>query len=575
MTTTRTRPALTSIPSKVDIKLGTTFTLFQAGRKRLNPSYFLCVFRDVDTDVRRQAITQSIGDAVGPLLLELTEGTSDPLNGVVQLYQGDWMLTVYEQVSATNLDAANANRTVWSELVRVSAQCDADPGPQPYDPCAGCGDVECTLCGEIAKIGSTAQAIVDCIDDAGKTEAVQALICDPCPPTTVNEVESETPTITVLQGGNPVGTLNPATGVHTVPECDPCPPPEPCPIDIEVLNSNGDLVDSASIPDPCEQEGPVVLTAPDGRIFWDGVRFTEVVSDGTIDIDCDTRIPAAYVLDGGSKTGTYKVDGAVNGKTRYRLDANHTLEYSGTRWECVHPGPDDQAAPGGEGSPWDADWSGTSLTVTQATIGQYCDDCEPQEPCPVVISINETEVLTVDDPCVEPTVNIEVVNEDDTQVGSLVGGQWVVPTAKSLCTLITEAETTEEITDCIRSAGKRTDVQCNLMGTAEVANAVTEFMCFPADVRAAILASECTPSVFDTLRVQFQPYANEARYDFTAADAGTYDTPTNDGGSGTITYSINGGAFAAWPGATAFVATDYIVIRRTTSTTLGWVQIEQ
>jgi lysophospholipase L1-like esterase len=43
----------------------------------------------------------------------------------------------------------------------------------------------------------------------------------PAEPTTVNGTESDTPTITVLQGGVQVGTLNPATGVHTVPECEP------------------------------------------------------------------------------------------------------------------------------------------------------------------------------------------------------------------------------------------------------------------------------------------------------------------------------------------------------------------
>lgn len=341
----------------MDIKLGTTFTLFQAGRKRLNPSYFLCVFRDVDANEIRQAITQSLGDSVGPLLLELTEGTSDPINGVVQLYSGDWVLTVYEQTSSTNLDASNANRTVWSELVRVSAQCDADPGPQPYDPCDGCPGGG-TLCEEVED--STPAEIVACIAEADKTEAVQALICDPCDPTTVNGVESDTPTITVLQGGNPVGTLNPETGVVTI---DECPPPEPC--------------------------EPLKVT--------------------------------------------------VNGET--------------------------------------------ALAV--------------ENPC------DETAALTVVD------------SEGDPVTVTVLEGVITVP------------------------------------------------------------ALPCAPGGFDVLRIQFQPYANEARYDFTAVDAGTYDNPTNDGGSGTITYSINGGAFGAWPGATAFVNGNNIRIRRTTATALGWVQIEQ
>ena len=58
-----------------------------------------------------------------------------------------------------------------------------------------------------------------------------------CPaptPTTVNGVTSDTPTITVLQGGVEVGTLNPATGVHTVPE------PEACDPRIELRLNGGD-----------------------------------------------------------------------------------------------------------------------------------------------------------------------------------------------------------------------------------------------------------------------------------------------------------------------------------------------
>ena len=157
----------------------------------------------------------------------------------------------------------------------------------------------------------------------------------------------------------------------------------------------------------------MVLTAPDGSILWDGITFTKVVSGGTIDIDCDTPIPAAYVLDGGSKTGTYKVDGSVNGKPRYRLDANHTLEYSGTRWECIHPGSDDQAALGDEAFPWLADWSGTSLTVTQATIGQYC--CECPECDPLTVTVNGLEGPTVNEPCGE-TVTLTVEDSEGDPV---------------------------------------------------------------------------------------------------------------------------------------------------------------
>src|SRR5690606_4977389 len=43
-----------------------------------------------------------------------------------------------------------------------------------------------------------------------------------CPAAAVNGAESEALVILELQGGSQVGTLKPATGVHTVPECDVC-----------------------------------------------------------------------------------------------------------------------------------------------------------------------------------------------------------------------------------------------------------------------------------------------------------------------------------------------------------------
>jgi hypothetical protein len=445
----------------VDIKLGTTFTLFQPGRKRLNPSYFLCVFRDTDANETRQAITQSIGDAVGPLLLELTEGTSDPLDGVVQLYSGDWVLTVYEQTSATNLDAANADRNVWTELVRVSAQCDADPGPEPYDPCEGCVEVA----------------------------------------TTVNGEESDTPTITVLQGGIEVGTLNPATGVVTIDECpEGCTDPytikwdvdgteitilvdeDPCggeavlscdtvidavvvegagsedvnglypmsirtenfvrfaregnnSVDWEIAGEDATLPEIHNIDNEVVYQGDVfpsslqtsavaeitwsvfngVAPAPtvrqatigdlcggepvpceDASVTWDGEPLLTIPSGGTQDLDCNTLVNAAYAVDGGSVTGTYKPDGTLNSREVFRLDVSHNFQYTGTRWRLVKPGSDYDAALGSETKPWDADWSATPVTVTQATIGAYCDDCEPCEP--VTIQLQDSAANPIGSP---------------------------------------------------------------------------------------------------------------------------------------------------------------------------------
>jgi hypothetical protein len=81
-----------------------------------------------------------------------------------------------------------------------------------------------------------------------------------CPaptPTTVNGTESDTPTITVLQGGVQVGTLNPATGVHTVPECEEPPPCE----DLVITVGRAEL---ETVPDPCGQTVAISVLDSEG-----------------------------------------------------------------------------------------------------------------------------------------------------------------------------------------------------------------------------------------------------------------------------------------------------------------------
>ena len=56
----------------------------------------------------------------------------------------------------------------------------------------------------------------------------------------------------------------------------------------------------------------------------------------------------------------------------------------------------------------------------------------------------------------------------------------------------------------------------------------------------------------------------------TADEAGNYNAYTQDGGSGTITYSKNGGAFVALSGAITLAVGDTIQVRRTTITAAGW-----
>jgi len=95
-------------------------------------------------------------------------------------------------------------------------------------------------------------------------------------------------------------------------------------------------------------------------------------------------------------------------------------------------------------------------------------------PCdPLTVTVNDTiEYATVDEPC-GATTNVEVVNEADEQVGTLVTGKIVVPTAKSLCELVTEG-TSEEVAICVISSGKRPGVLAEIIPTVPEGDTVAQ-----------------------------------------------------------------------------------------------------
>jgi uncharacterized membrane protein len=55
--------------------------------------------------------------------------------------------------------------------------------------------------------------------------------------------------------------------------------------------------------------------------------------------------------------------------------------------------------------------------------------------------------------------------------------------------------------------------------------------------------------------------------------AGTFTSTTNDGGSGTITFSKNGGAFALFSSPLVLANTDTLVVKRTTTTSAGFFKL--
>jgi hypothetical protein len=194
------------------------------------------------------------------------------------------------------------------------------------------------------------------------------------------------------------------------------------PLFYTIENTDGTALLTGMEMDPCGKT--LTLTAPDATITFDGLALGTAPSGATTNFDCGTLLDAAYVENGGSVTGTYFVTGTLNGREVYTLDNDHNLEYTGTRWRLVKPGQDIDAAAGSEQFPWDADWSATSVTVQQATIGAYCGGDEV--PCAdLTVEVNGEVYGTVANPC-GATAVVDVENTDGTDVGGIVGGKWVV-----------------------------------------------------------------------------------------------------------------------------------------------------
>lgn len=289
---------------------------------------------------------------------------------------------VYQQEFGGTLDV-NPNKA----LVAIDVSVSVTGKSACFEPCLPATDFFCALieAKTWAKIkacmteGQVADAIADLCDDA-PCDPLSIAINSEDGVIVVNEPCGANVSIAVTQGGVEVGSWDGTAWI--VPECE------------------------------------------DAQVTFDGLPVLTIPCGDTGNLDCGTLLDAAYVSDGSSVTGTYLVTGTLNGREVYTLDVDHNLEYTGTGWRLVKPGSDVDAALGSETFPWEADWSATSLSVEQATIGAYCGGNEV--PCAdLTIAINGTTYGTITDPC-GATAPVDVHDSNGNDVGSLVSGAWVV-----------------------------------------------------------------------------------------------------------------------------------------------------
>ena len=138
-----------------------------------------------------------------------------------------------------------------------------------------------------------------------------------------------------------------------------------------------------------------------------------------------------------------------------------------------------------------------------------------------------------------------------------------------MCGLITD-DTAEEVSTCIISSGKRADVLAELIPTVPEADVVTQVYDVMTPEQQAIIRD-----LF--LFIKFVWQAGDADtylWTVTADEAGTFMTYTPTGTNGTLTYSLNGGGYAALSGTIVLAVNDTITVRRTTTTNAGSVKWE-
>jgi hypothetical protein len=459
----------------VQIERGASNTLVVMARVTLSPSYWLLHFTDIERGGNAYCVVEPGNSGGAFISLTFTETTAPvALDGEVLLAPpGNWNVKIYEQTSSTNLVPASANRLVkdvdvfvvgdgvadggWTETCPTDGD-ECDPlsvrvNGQPYasiaDPCGAIATVDVEQDGTaVGSLVGGVWVIPTCDDlsyslvNTNDDELDSGSVPDPCgenltliaPDATIRATDTvlivaqvpsgsnynlpQTYVTYITAGGTPLYLFPTDTGFDglNLVTSDPI-------LNADLRNSLGNVVGAAKVTAE-DLMNDTVPIAPDGTITFDGLSVGTVPSGDTENLDCGTLLKAAYVQDGGSVTGTYLVTGTLNGRNVYTLDGTHNLEYTGTRWRLVKPGSDVDAALGSQTFPWLADWSATSVTVEQATIGSYCGG--NIEPCAdLTIAINGTTYGTVADPC-GATASVNVHDTNGNDVGSLVSGSWVV-----------------------------------------------------------------------------------------------------------------------------------------------------
>jgi len=230
--------------------------------------------------------------------------------------------------------------------------------------------------------------------------------------------------------------------------------------------------------------------------------------------------------------------------------------------------------------------SATELACICDNMGELC----PSGCLDATVNVNGNLFDTV---ASGGTLNVPVKNTDGDAVGSIVAGEVIAPdatadvydTAANLIANISGASGTNgsliipnspvSVRNSLNNqiaSGSVLSVTGGNVSVSDVNNVDSDGSVVPTP---AGVVFTCTTQV----KSLFSKFTWESGDDTTstvtidADSAGTYISETTDGASGTITYSKNGGAYAAFVNPTTYSNGDTLAVKRTITTSLGWVKI--
>jgi hypothetical protein len=319
----------------------------------------------------------------------------------------------------------------------------------------------------------------------------------------------------------------------------------------------GDLCGGA--PTPCD----------DANVEINGTAFDTVAAGGTLDIPVvnTAATPVGTVTPG---VEVVVPDATVQLKDSAGTNIGAADNYpSGTSSNKTAPDgsvqrKDSAGTNIGSPIPVKSNETGVVATCPDATV-QLRDSAANNIGSPVAYLSNSSNNLTA------PDGSFQVRDSAGNAIGSPVpvrsNQTGVTATAPDGSVTIRNSVPTTLHTVAVRSNGTATQdiadstaVIKNMNGTTirteAIPAAVSENITAPIPLKFALAAGDDTSITWTV----------------TDDEAGTYGTYTQDGASGTLTYSLNGAAFAALSGAIVLAVADTIAVKRTTFTSAGFIK---